>query len=95
MATKYQKELSEFLGPDYSMKIIDGEDCIYRKLNAHYDIEISGTDRRGGLMNLYLWDISSGEGKSARLVKNVFGIRGRGHLESVLRDIIAEYSDLT
>ena len=43
MITKNQKELLDFLGPQYSIKTIDGEPCIYRKINSHYDIEISGT----------------------------------------------------
>ena len=46
MASKNQQELLKFLGPEYSMKEIDEELCVYRKINARYDIEISGTHRK-------------------------------------------------
>ena len=46
MASKNQQELLKFLGPEYSMKEIDLELCIYRKINSRYDIEISGTHRK-------------------------------------------------
>lgn len=43
MPSKNQKELLQLLGSKYSIKTIDGEECIYRKINDTYDIEISGT----------------------------------------------------
>ena len=42
MATTYLKETLNFLGPEYQLNYIDGEDCIYRKLSDSYDIEVSG-----------------------------------------------------
>ena len=34
--------LAEDLGEAYSIQIIDGVDCVYRKLNKFCDVEVSG-----------------------------------------------------
>jgi hypothetical protein len=59
MASKNQQELLKFLGSEYSMKEIDLELCIYRKINSRYDIEISGTHRKNHPISVYVWDISN------------------------------------
>lgn len=40
------KDICNQLGSDYSIQVIDLENCIYRKLNDKFDIEISGLDNR-------------------------------------------------
>ena len=37
-----QREALTFLGDEYKLKIIDGENCIYRDLGNGRDIEVSG-----------------------------------------------------
>ncbi len=53
-------DIRDQLGSEYSIKVIDLENCIYRKLNNKYDIEISGLDNRkhGFHCAVYLWSIS-------------------------------------
>ncbi len=50
MDVKTQKQLLEYLGPEYEPKVIDGEPCLYRRLNELYEIEIS---RSESLFNTY------------------------------------------
>ena len=71
MYSKNQQELLKFLGPKYTIKEIDMEPCFYRKINHKYDIEISGTFRKNRPINVYVWDISNGEGIDAVIVENL------------------------
>ena len=88
---KNQRYLLEILGPEYSMKTIDMEPCIYRKLNDHYDIEISGTYQKRSKFNVYVWDISNGEGPGSRIVDRCTDINGEGELKRVLYNFVAKY----
>lgn len=56
------KDICAQLGDLYSIKVIDLENCIYRKLNDEYDIEVSGLDNRkkGFSCTVYLWSIKAG-----------------------------------
>lgn len=56
-------EITELLGPMYSIKFIEGENCIYRKLNDSYDIEVSGLDNRKKSFSctIFLWSIRKGK----------------------------------
>ena len=94
MPTKNQQELLKFLGPEYSMKTIDLEPCIYRKLNNRYDIEISGTARKKQEIVVYLWDISKVEKQREFIVEQHSKIFNKETLKSVLDKIITTYSDL-
>lgn len=42
MHPKKFSDALKYLGPSYSIKIIDHVETIYRKINENYDIEISG-----------------------------------------------------
>lgn len=55
--------LAEDLGEEYSIRMIDGADCIYRKINRYCDIEISGalSRKRVPEMMVCVWDISLGD----------------------------------
>jgi hypothetical protein len=46
------KQTLEYLGPDYTMKVIDLEECAYRDL-GEYDIEISGCRKKR--YRVYVW----------------------------------------
>lgn len=83
MASKNQQELLKFLGSEYSMKEIDLELCIYRKINSRYDIEISGTHRKNHPISVYVWDISNGDGISATMVEKHFDISNWTDLKNI------------
>ncbi|WP_196037126.1 hypothetical protein [Anaerotruncus colihominis] len=95
MASKNQQDLLKFLGPEYSIKEIDLELCIYRKINSRYDIEISGTHRKFHPINVYVWDISNGEGNTAIIVEKHFDISNRTALKTLLDILTKKYQDLT
>lgn len=94
MASKNQQELLKFLGPEYSMKEIDLELCIYRKINSHYDIEISGTHRKNHPISVYVWDISNGEGNTAIIAEKHFDISNWTALKTLLDNLTKKYQDL-
>ena len=54
--TKSQKQLLDYLGKDFSTKVIDWELCLYRKF-IDYDVEISGGYYRRPF-NIYVWRIN-------------------------------------
>lgn len=94
MASKNQQELLKFLGSEYSIKEIDGELCVYRKINACYDIELSGTARKNYPISVFVWDISKGEGVTAVIVEKHFDISGWDSLKGLLDDLTKKYQDL-
>lgn len=57
------KDIQKQLGNLYSIKMIDLENCIYRKLNEEYDVEVSGLDNRKKSFNctVYLWSLKPGK----------------------------------
>lgn len=92
MPTKRQSTILSSIGNDYSIKVIDHEPCIYKKLNDSYDIEISGTQRASGHMSVYVWDISNGENHSAKIVDRATGIKTISELKNKLMDFEKKYS---
>lgn len=95
MITKNQQALLEYLGPEYSTKTIDMELCIYRKINARYDIEISGTARQNHPISVFVWDISHGDGVAAQIVERWFDIKNMSNLKQLLNNLVEKYQDLT
>ena len=93
MATSYQKDLLTFLGPEYSIREIDLEPCIYRKINDKYDIEISGTTRRNRPLGVYVWDISKGSGAEAVIVEKHIDVSNPVALKILLNDLVKKYQD--
>lgn len=89
--TENQKNLLAYLGPEYSVKIIDGVESIYRKINENYDIEVSGTLRKGHNMSIFVWDISGGI--PTEIVERHFDIKDWAQLKSLLNQIVEKYSD--
>lgn len=57
--SKKLKETLAALGPAYRIEEIDGEKCIYRKVNPNYEIEISGLNnsRESFACTAYLRDL--------------------------------------
>lgn len=92
MSKESQIELMKFLGPEYELKTIDGELCIYRKINSKYDIELSGTTRKNRPVNVYVWDISNGTCVGARTVESIYDIKDRETLKSTLGALVEKYS---
>ncbi len=90
--TRNQKELLKLLGSEYSMKDIDMENCIYRKINDNYDIEISNTYRKNKPMDVYVWDISKGMTSDARIVESICNIKTPNDLQALLNDLVTKYS---
>lgn len=91
--SKNEKALLEFLGPDYTMKVIDGVESVYRKINDNYDIEIVGTTRKGQKMSVFVWDISRGEGIMSQIVERYFDIKEWDDLKTLLDQIVERYSN--
>ena len=52
---KKLKEALDYLGEEYSIKIIDGGECMYRNLYNGFDIEVSGTCSRRKMLFVYLY----------------------------------------
>ena len=42
MGLKQLKDICTFLGPMYSVQVIDGVESIYRKINAALEFEVTG-----------------------------------------------------
>lgn len=91
MATRNQRALLNFLGPDYSMKTIDFVPSVYRQLNDHYDIEITGTERKGCPVSVYVWDISKGKNGCSSVVERHQSIQGWDGLKALLDEIAGRY----
>lgn len=89
--TENQKKLLSFLGPEYSVKIIDQVECLYRKINDNYDIEISGALRKGQKVCVFVWDISKGH--PTEIVERHFDIKEWTDLKALLNQIVERYSD--
>ena len=51
---KKLNETLKFLGCNYSVKVIDYEPCIYRKISNDYDIEISGLHNKNKSFTIYV-----------------------------------------
>ena len=92
MSKKLNDTLS-FLNSDYSIKTIDTEPCIYRKISDKYDIEVSGLNNPSKVfsVDVYVWDISRGDGIAATTVENIHGIKSKDELKSVLDSLFVKY----
>ena len=82
-----------YLYSDYSIKTIDMEPCIYRKISDRYDIEVSGLDNSSKRFSadVYVWDISNGDGIGATTVENIHGIKSADELKAVLDTLFVKY----
>lgn len=93
MGIKRLKDTLIYLNSDYSIKTIDGEPCLYRKISNKYDIEVSGlnSSSKTFLVDIYVWDISKGIGVMASIVENISGIKSKEELKSILDSLFVKY----
>ncbi len=94
MASRNTLDLLQFLGGEYSLKTIDGEECIYRKINNSFDIEISGAHRKRMSICVYVWDIKYGDGIAAHTVEQRIGIKSKEDLKTTLDALVQKYQGL-
>lgn len=94
MGSKNQQDLLKYLGVGYTLKTIDQELTIYRRINNHYDIELSGASRKGHPISVFVWDISNGEGASSRIVERHFDITDWDDLRALLEQLTEKYQGL-
>lgn len=90
---KRMKAALEYLGKDYTIENIDGENCIYRDLHNGYDIEISGINHpRGGICNFVcVWDVRKGKDIRAHSVEYVYQPKSLWDLRCILNDLCKKY----
>ncbi len=94
MCSKNQQELVKFLGPEYSIKVIDACPCVYRKINSHYDIEISGALRKHHPICVFVWSISGDKGIPLEIVERYFDISDWASLKALLDELTKKYQGL-
>lgn len=90
--SKNLREVLAYLGPDYTVKVIDLEDCAYRKINDKYDIEISGCNRKSRPFHVYVWDTTKGTGPGAQIVDKSGPIKELAALKEKLDEYVERYS---
>ncbi|MBU5439475.1 hypothetical protein KQI42_15780 [Tissierella sp. MSJ-40] len=90
--TKKLKEIRAKLGSDYSIKPVDGEQCIYRKINSNYDLEVSGlNDNKENIdAKISVWKISP----YSQVIETVRDITSLNSLSISLIDLVEKYQDL-
>ena len=88
---KKLNETLKFLGCNYSVKVIDYEPCIYRKISNDYDIEISGLHNKNKSFTIYVWDISKGDTLAARILEK-HKADSHKELKQTLDTIVVKYS---
>jgi hypothetical protein len=91
--TPRQKELLAMLGKGYSLKTIDFERCIYRRINNSFDIEISGTSKKSNKIRIYVWNIENGTGNGALIMETIDNISSDAELKDTLENIVDKYSN--
>lgn len=80
MGKKFDETL-QYLGDDYSLKIIDLENVIYRKI-SEYEIEISGLNQKGKYnATIYLW-------KNRQIIKSIQDISSKEELSKHLGTLL-------
>lgn len=77
------KDICDKLGRGYSIKSIDFENCIYKRLNTEYDVEVSGLDNSSKKFNcnVYLWHLTDG----ARIESTIPDVDSFEQLDALLR----------
>lgn len=93
--TKRIKEICDILNAKnnvYSIRVIDAENCIYRKINNDFDFEISGLDCNSKKFNatIYVWKITDG----SFIVEKIHDIKTVEQLSALLEDLASKYSKI-
>ena len=90
MGMKKLNEMCQFLGPMYFVKIIDGVESIFRKINDKYEFEITGFLGRSD-MCIYLWRRQP----HTELMAIYSGIKTKEHLADALGYLSFKYQNLS
>ena len=88
MYPKKLQDALDYLGPSYSVKVIDAVESIYRKINDQYDIEITGSFNKSKTFNCYVWK------RSPRVTVESYENLNIQNLEEQLDAIILRYRHL-
>lgn len=89
--TKTLKDRVKFMGKGYEVKTIDGENCIYRKLQNGVNFEVSGADnnREKTLsMSVYTWF-------SGSIIEEVHGVKTLDMLKTSMDYLTHKYEKYT
>lgn len=91
--TKKLKEICLSLGSDYCIKIFDGEQVIYRKINNSYDLEVSGLNNNQKTIDatIYLWQLKP----SQQVIETIKNITTFESLKSSLESLVEKYQNLS
>lgn len=89
MGMKQLKEVREFLGPMYSVKMIDKVESIYRRISDRFDFEITGFFGRKGL-TVNLWQRKP----HLELLAIYSGIKDKESLSDALGYLSFKYQNL-
>lgn len=90
--TKNIKDICTALGIPYEIKVIDGENVIYRNLGNGFDFEVSKLDNNKKIIDatLYIWNI-----QDKRIVETINGIKSLDNLKNTLNSSVEKYLKLT
>lgn len=88
MDVKTQKQLLEYLGPEYEPKVIDGEPCLYRRLNELYEIEISRSESLFHTYGVYIWHLL----REGRCPVEMVDMKSDIFSRSTLKNILMQWS---
>lgn len=91
------KKLIAFLGPEYEVKVIDGELCGYRNFGNGLDVEISGVRLSNGLLGprlqcrfIAVWEIKP-RFRQRELICNTAGYLGASRMRAELARVAKQY----
>lgn len=89
--TKGLKAICEKLGNQYSIRLFDLEQVIYRDFGNGYDVEVSGLNHNNEKFNatIYVWNK-----KKPVIIEKFKNINSFEMLENTLSEITAKYSAL-
>lgn len=82
------RDICEALGKDYTIRVFDFENVIYRDLGNGFDFEISKLDNRKKSFDatLYIWD-----NRNNRVVETISAIRSIDELREILDKSVEKY----
>ncbi len=82
------REICKALGNDYSIKVFDFENVIYRDLGNGYDFEVSKLDNRKKSFDatLYIWN-----NKNNTIAEEIFNIQSVEELNATLDKYAEKY----
>ena len=85
------QEICKALGEEYSIKVVDLENVIYRDLGNGYDFEVSNLDNRKKSLDarLYIWDT-----RKTEVVETISDIHTIEELKTALDGAVEKYQSL-